>query len=186
MKSQSKNKKAKEEASLKVDLGCGSNPREGFKGVDVSPKVKPSYVHDLKKTPWPFKDNSVEEVHCSHFLEHLDGIERISFFNELYRVMKPEAKALIITPAPFTHRYMQDPTHKFPMVVQEFYNYLHAASRKAMGLEHYPLTCNFEWVGRFDLDANANLAGRNDEYQADRCRYNINTLLDLVVTLTKK
>lgn len=173
-------------ASLKLDLGCGKFPREGFKGVDVSSEVKADYVHDLKVYPWPFKDNSVEEVHCSHFLEHLDGIERIAFFNELYRIMKPNAQATFITPAPFTHRYMQDPTHKFPMVVQEFYNYLHAESRKSMGLEHYPLKCNFEWSGRFNIDPTSGLTGRNDEYIADRSRYNINVLADLIVILVKK
>lgn len=194
-KSKKKISKALEPEKLKLNLGCGVHKMEGFKGVDISPDVKPDYCFDIRKTPWPFKDNSVDEVHCSHFLEHLDGMERISFFNELYRIMKAPYKdedeveikstARMITPAPFTHRYMQDPTHKFPMVVQEFYNYLSKDNRKAMGLEHYPLICDFQWMGKFHSDPAANLVGRNDEYIADKMRYNINILLDLDVTLTK-
>ena len=75
--------------TLKLDLGCGRHKREGFLGVDSSPDCGADVVHDLNVIPWPFEDASVDEVNCSHFLEHLDGAERIVFMNELYRVMKP-------------------------------------------------------------------------------------------------
>ena len=69
---------------LKLDLGCGPNPREGFIGVDarqfgcdgVETDGKVDVIHDLR-TDWPWKDGSVEEVHSSHFLEHLTGAERV-------------------------------------------------------------------------------------------------------------
>lgn len=184
MKMKTKKKEAPLTELLNLDIGCGETPREGFKGIDISSDVKPDYCLDIRKTPWPFKNESVSEVHCSHFLEHLDGMERISFFNELYRVMKTGATALFITPAPFTHRYMQDPTHKFPMVVQEFYNYLSKNARDGMRLTHYPLTCNFEWSGFFHENPEAT-AGRNDEYKQFAGRHYINSLLDLQVTLKK-
>ena len=78
---------------LKLDLGCGKNPREGFIGVD-SRKFGQQIVADLRK-PWPWADASVEEVNCSHFVEHLTAPERIHFVNELYRVLVPEGKACI-------------------------------------------------------------------------------------------
>lgn len=190
-----KKSKQKQQTIVRLDIGCGQNKREGFFGVDISKNVNPDYCFDVRKTPWPFEDNSIDEIYASHFVEHLDGTERISFFNEAYRVMKSpkigddgveiKSTMTVITPAPFTHRYMQDPTHKFPMVVQEFYNYLHEESRKAMGVNHYPITCNFEWNGFFQEQPEA-VAGRNDEYKQHAARHLINTLLDLVVTLTKK
>ena len=64
---------------VKLDLGCGKHKKEGFIGVDQAKVEGVDVVHDLKKTPWPWKANSVDEIHCSHFLEHLDGIERIPF-----------------------------------------------------------------------------------------------------------
>lgn len=176
--------KKKKEIPLKLNLGCGTSKIDGYTNIDISKEVKPDIVHDLSKYPWPFKANSVDEIHCSHFLEHLDGLERIKFFNECDRIMKKGTKIRCITPAPFTHRYMQDPTHKFPMVVQEFYNYLHEASRKAMGLEHYPLICNFEWTGVMHENTEA-VGGRNDEFKQFAMRHYINTCMDLDVTLTK-
>lgn len=192
MKSSKKLKTEIIEKSIRLNLGCGTGrtnergePLEGYTHIDISKDCNPDIVMDINKYPWPFKDESVNEAFCSHFLEHLDGMERIKFFNELYRVMKPNAVIKIITPAPFTHRYMQDPTHKFPIIVQEFYNYLNKDARKAMGIEHYPITANFEWSGFFQ-DNPELMTGRNDEFRNFHARHSINSLLDLVVTLTRK
>lgn len=174
-----------EATPLKLDLGCGSNKIDpSFTGVDISPDCGADVVLDLSKGNWPFADNSVDEAYCSHFFEHLDGMERITFMNELDRVLKPGAKVTMVTPAPFTHRYMQDPTHKFPMVVQETYNYFNKEIRDAMGLSHYPITANFTWQGVFSHNQEA-VAGRNPEYIDFASRYYINTLSDLFITLTK-
>ena len=81
---------------MRLDLGCGKNPREGFVGVDVR-DFGQEIVCDLRGT-WKWEDASVDEVNCSHFVEHLTGAERVNFFNELYRVMKPKATAFIVTP----------------------------------------------------------------------------------------
>lgn len=177
---------------LKLNLGAGSRrvdehfrPLDGFTHVDKCKKTNSDVIHDLNKYPWPWKDESVDEIFCCHFLEHLDGIERIPFFNECYRIMKPDATMKIITPAPFTHRYMQDPTHKFPMVVQEFYSYLHKGNRESMRVSHYPLTCNFDWQGTFQTNPEL-MNGRTQEFCDFHARYSINSLADLVVILTRK
>jgi predicted SAM-dependent methyltransferase len=61
-------------SELKLDLGCGQNPREGFDGVDLYGD-KAKHKVDLFKFPWPFADNSVDEIHCSHFMEHIPSRE---------------------------------------------------------------------------------------------------------------
>src|SRR5262245_24805691 len=109
---------------LKLDFGCGPNPKEGFEGVDqyaFDGKVK--HVFDIRKTPWPWKDSSVEEVHCSHFLEHLTQDERCAFMNELGRVLKPDGKATVITPHWCSNRAYGDPTHMWPPISEMFYAY---------------------------------------------------------------
>jgi len=101
---------------LKLDLGCGTKKREGFIGVDSRQfGGKVDVICDLGKHTWPWPDNSVEEVHCSHMVEHLTWVERVHFFNELYRVMKVGAKAQVIVPHWCSHRYYGDPTHQAPM-----------------------------------------------------------------------
>ena len=59
---------------IKLDLGCGLNPREGFEGVDLYGD-KAKHKVDLFKFPWPFVDNSVDEIACSHLLEHIPARE---------------------------------------------------------------------------------------------------------------
>jgi hypothetical protein len=98
------------EPSLRLDLGCGSTPKEGFDGVDISPNAKAKYVHDLNKMPWPFHDNSVDEVFSSHLLEHIPGIcPRDSRVNVVIGVLldlpgipkeKREQLTALLTPPP--------------------------------------------------------------------------------------
>lgn len=58
---------------MKLDLACGANCAEDFEGVDIA-KVNEKVKHqaNLLAFPWPFADESVDEIRCSHFIEHLD------------------------------------------------------------------------------------------------------------------
>jgi hypothetical protein len=96
---------------VRIDIGCGKNQREGFDGID-SIDYGQKYVHDVRNG-LPFADNSVDEVFCSHFLEHTDGRERVAFMNELYRVMKVGSTAQIICPCWQHSCAYGDPTHCF-------------------------------------------------------------------------
>ena len=58
----------------RLDLGCGQNVKEGYEGVDLYGS-EASHLVDLFKFPWPFSDDSVDEIHCSHFLEHIPARE---------------------------------------------------------------------------------------------------------------
>lgn len=99
---------------FKLDLGCGTQKKEGFIGVDKVKFPGVDVIHDIGRHTWPWKNDSVDEVHCSHTVEHLKWEERVFFFNELYRVMKKGAKAAIILPHWCSSRYYGDPTHQAP------------------------------------------------------------------------
>lgn len=86
---------------VKIDLGCGEWKKEGFIGIDNSDtnvvnqhKFKPDIVHDLR-TGIPFKDDEVEEVYCSHFLEHINPY---ALLDEIWRVCKPDSIVTIYVP----------------------------------------------------------------------------------------
>jgi len=102
---------------VKIDIGCGKNKKEGFLGVDILPLEGVDKVIDLRE-PWPFENSSVDEANCSHFIEHLTNLdgkwERVKFFNELWRVLKPNAACLLAFPHWNSARYYGDPTHKEP------------------------------------------------------------------------
>jgi SAM-dependent methyltransferase len=173
---------------LKLDLGAGKHCKEGFDGVDRVKLDGIKYVHDLKKTPWPWKDSSVDEVHCSHFLEHLTGEERIPFMAELWRVLKPGAKAVIVVPDYRSVRAIQDPTHKFPPIGPQSFMYWNAEWRNAQGNDiHYienghPINFDFSWAESYDpvwgnRAQDARVFGAN--------HYN-NVVQDIIVTMVKK
>lgn len=172
-----------------IDLGCGQNKREGFIGVDKYPAPGVDVVHDLLSFPWPFEDNSVDEAHSSHNLEHIDGADRIPFFAELYRVLKPGGTALFITPSADSDRALQDPTHKFPPIVPGFYQcYLSKEWRVANKLDHGAYVehfCDFA-VQSINVGLTPELVARNDAYRTDAMRHFRNATVDLFVTLVKK
>lgn len=115
---------------MKLDIGCGKKKREGFTGVDQYPMEGVDVVLNVGEEPWPWADGSAEEIHASHFLEHLTPKQRIHFMNEAYRVLQPGGKATIITPHWCNYRAYGDMTHQWPPVSEMFYFYLSHDWRK--------------------------------------------------------
>ncbi len=170
---------------MKLDLGCGKNKAAGFIGVDSIAFDGVDVVADLRQ-PWQWKDGEVEEVHCSHFLEHLTSPERVHFFNELHRVLKPGGQARIITPHWSHERAYGDPTHQWPPVCSWTYFYLEKSWRE-VNAPHTGYNCDFGYVLAGTHDPNdAWVAFRNQETKGVLMSRNINTTTDLIATLTKK
>lgn len=70
---------------MKINIGCGDKKTDGYINVDLY--GEPDIRCDLFKFPWPFDDNSIDEVFSEHFLEHVEDYEKTIF--EIYRVLKP-------------------------------------------------------------------------------------------------
>lgn len=168
-------------APLRVDIGCGKTTPEGWEGVD-SLDFGQKWMHDVRDG-LPFKDGTVDEVRSSHFVEHLTGAERVAFFNELYRVMKPNATALIITPN-WSHACAYgDPTHQWPPMSQWWPLYLHRDWR-ASNAPHVGFTCHFDHVIAGSWDPTQEV--RNMEQRTFAMHNYTNAWRDLIVTLTKR
>ena len=156
--------------SMRLDFGCGSHPKEGFEGVDVSLTLPIKHRVNLLVFPLPWKDSSVDEIWCSHFIEHIPAREvtdsdlhewataapkslgtshamlgqdmLLAFFDECWRILKPGGKITVVWPALQTSRAFKDPTHRRFMPL-EMVDYLSAEGRMRMGLTHYHAKCNF-------------------------------------------
>ncbi len=106
------------DTKMKIDLGCGGKKKAGFIGLDQYPMQGVDHVLNIGHERWPFEDASVEEAYSSNFLEHLTNLngawERVHFFNELDRVLRPGAKAFVAIPHWNSERFYGDPTHKEP------------------------------------------------------------------------
>jgi hypothetical protein len=155
-------------AVKRLDIACGQNKQKGFKGIDIAGDADITW--DLNEIPWPIKASSVEEAFCSHYVEHIphwrpgwdkDGWWR--FFDELYRVMKPEGMALFIHPYVKSSRAFWDPTH-VRFIHETTWYYLSRDWREINQLDHYPVECNFEIVNISGMLPDE-FASRNAEHQ---------------------
>jgi hypothetical protein len=171
-------------APLKLDFGCGKNKREGFTGVDVIAFDGVDVVLNAGTDPWPWADDSVDEAHASHFLEHLTGSERIHFVNELYRVCKLGAKTTIITPHWASCRAYGDLTHQWPPVSEFWFYYLSPDWRKVNAPHNNFYTCNFECVWGYAM--RPDVQSRNQEFQAFAMANYKEAIADMQATLTKR
>lgn len=170
-----------EPAPLRLDIGAGKTKLDGWEGIDAI-NFGQKHVHDVRKG-LPFDDNSVDEVRSSHFVEHLTGTERIAFFNDLWRVMKPNTTAMIITPDWRHSCAYGDPTHQWPPMSQWYPLYLHRDWR-AGNAPHVAYTCHFDHVIAGSWDAALN--DRNNETKSWMMNHYVNATRDLIVTLTKR
>jgi predicted SAM-dependent methyltransferase len=91
--------KAKQGIPLKLNLGSGLDRREGWINLDCSKYTKDMHLdvdHDLNKFPYPFPDNSIDEIYMRHILEHLEQQDKV--LAELYRILKPGGTIMLIYP----------------------------------------------------------------------------------------
>ncbi len=119
---------------LKLNLGCGNHKLEGYLNVDSQSGCSPDQIVDLEQFPWPWADNSVEEIQMSHVLEHLGATTEKYFgiMRELYRVCAPNASVHITVPHPRSDNYLTDPTHVRPIT--------------ANGLSMFDQELNRQWI----------------------------------------
>lgn len=203
---------------MKLDIGCGKNKQPGYHGVDRIAFDGVDTVLDVvargpiyatitnglgqqlnqeipsgRYEPWPWSDSSVDEAYSSHFVEHLDQQERCHFFNELWRVLKPDAKVTIIVPHWSNARAYGDPTHKWPAISEWFFLYLNKGWRDANAPHtdaanlDWGYSCNFEGGAGTSFDPNRDdIRGRNDEAVRYALRNFINANQDAQATLIAK
>ncbi len=191
----------KKDEPLKLSLACGDRVPEGFKGVDIAKVASADYAQDLLKFPWSqFKDNSIDEIECSHFIEHIphgNGYHDpfFQFFDEVYRILKPaefdpdnpniptKGFAQIVAPYYSSNRAWWDPTHQRAISEASFL-YLNKQWRIDNKLDHYPVGCDFDFSYGYALAPE--WQNRSQEAQAFAIQHYINVVNDLQVQLVKR
>lgn len=92
---------------MRLNIGCGTKWLAGYLNVDIEPLtellqkarqhgVQTEIAHgaeimqyDLRQ-PWPWPDQSADEIVANEVLEHFDHWELHHILNEAHRVLKPE------------------------------------------------------------------------------------------------
>ena len=96
---------------LRLNLGCGYSPQEGFINIDNRQEVKPDLVCDVLEG-LPYEDNTVDEIMADDFLEHIPIGKTIQVVTEIWRVLKPGGLFKSSTPdAENGQGAFQDPHH---------------------------------------------------------------------------
>lgn len=107
-------------------IGCGNSrakkvdPNSAFEWHDLTtldhdPNCGADVAHDLESYPWPFADDTFDEVHAYCVLEHLgrQGDYRSFFevFAEIYRILKPGGQLCGLCPSRTDAWLWGDPSH---------------------------------------------------------------------------
>lgn len=108
-------------------LGCGNNRAKkiymdektsewtNLTTIDMDPNCGADVTHDLNVTPWPFEDDTFDEIHAYEVLEHLgrqgDFVSFFAHFSEIYRILKPGGLLIGTTPSFHSRWVWGDPGH---------------------------------------------------------------------------
>lgn len=101
---------------IKLDLGGGTTPQEGFINMDIRDLPSVDVVHDWEAIPWPFPDASLSLIMAGHVVEHVNpaNFGFIKWMNEAWRILKHGGQLMISTPFAGSMGYWSDPTHVNP------------------------------------------------------------------------
>lgn len=169
----------------KINIGCGKEVKEGFDGFDIIDYGQ-LYVKDVRNG-LPFKDDSIDEAYSRHLVPCLTNFnekyERVAFFNELWRVLKPNAIATLIIPVWNANGSYGNPTFQEPFYEGSLF-FLNKEWRTLNSPDVTQYTCDFDPTWGYAL--NPNLTIRNQEYQQFALANYCNASTDLIITLKKR
>lgn len=93
-----------------LELGCGPNRAfPGHLGVDAIAYPAVDVVMDVFEFLGSLPAGCVQEVHSSHFLEHVTDLPKL--MKELARVCKPGGRVVSVVPHFSNPYFYSDPTH---------------------------------------------------------------------------
>jgi SAM-dependent methyltransferase len=96
-------------SSLRLNLGSGNRPLEGYVNVDVRDRPGVDVIADA--IALPFEDHVAAEVQASSLLEHFR--DPYAVLDEAYRVLAADGVLVVRVPSPWSQAGLLDPTHVF-------------------------------------------------------------------------
>lgn len=84
----------------KLNLGCGSDIREGWHNVDVVDQAGVDQVYNLEITPWPWPEDCAETILMDNVFEHLHPRCRMNVLSECKRILEHNGTLRMSLPVP--------------------------------------------------------------------------------------
>lgn len=93
---------------MKSHMGCRKKRLDGYINVDKFKTVTTNELVYLEITPWPWADNSCEEMCFIHVLEHMGQSTSpyLAIIKEIYRVSKDGALLVMYVTPPRSDDYL--------------------------------------------------------------------------------
>jgi ubiquinone/menaquinone biosynthesis C-methylase UbiE len=91
--------------SVRVNLGCGRDIREGYINIDTIPH--PGVVVANIDAGLPFHDESIDYVYASHVLEHVHDLSQA--MHEVYRILR--VGGILSVRVPYGLKGLYNPFH---------------------------------------------------------------------------
>lgn len=107
--------------SKKLNLGCGKDIRDGWVNLDAYKNDGVDISHDLDVFPYPFEDNTFDEIYAVNILEHLLYPDKA--IKEIWRIGKNNCKVFIAGPHFSYGGFWKDLTHRRAFSYGSFDNY---------------------------------------------------------------
>jgi SAM-dependent methyltransferase len=113
--------------SIRLNLGVGRRPRQGYYGLDWIEMPGVDVVADLNEPFTQFPDNSVEAIYTHHTFEHV--VNFLPLLKEIHRVVVPDGRVEVVVPH-FSNPYgYSDPTHVRFFGLYSFYYFADEADQ---------------------------------------------------------
>ncbi len=146
-----------------LHLGCGrkgrdfgecSEPAEVIT-LDAEAHLSPDIVCTLGRDPIPLPDNSIDAAVAVHVLEHIgrqgETAEWFHFWEELYRVLRPDGELHFTSPMWSSVWCWADPQHVRALSPQAFVFFAQDSYRVPdSAISPYKIRCDFEPSVRFE------------------------------------
>ncbi len=81
---------------VRLNLGCGSDKKEGYVNIDSNPKFNPDRLADVRNLIFP--TNEVDEILARDILEHIPIADCESTLKNWHRILKPGGRLIIQVP----------------------------------------------------------------------------------------
>lgn len=95
---------------MKLHFGCGTNKLEGFINIDIENINNPEVIWNMNNFPYPFGNDSADEIICNMTLEHIN--EPIRAIGEFNRILKKGCYAKIVVPHATSITALSGEVHK--------------------------------------------------------------------------
>lgn len=103
---------------MKLNLGSGTKPIPGYVNVDMVDGPLVDVPHDLDDHPWPFLEDTVEEIVAFHVFEHV--VDPIGFMEQCWISLVPDGLLHIEVPNYTSRNAFTDPTHRRYCTIETF------------------------------------------------------------------